>query len=184
MIQILLTDSKISAKVLENFGNQEKYKICTIKENGNVVLGKTIFPWWNKLINCQDVLPFESFALKVWDALVDMSRDRNKQAIMKGLSQEIVMQSVREHEYDKVIRRLFTCWSYVAQDSEGYQRPEYSEEYTTNNLAGKQVVIAKKESPKIVINVDGMTKTIPIIDSVGDAFDISLDFGLKGVRKI
>lgn len=184
MIQILLTDSKISAKVLENVGDKEKYKLCTIEANGSVILGKTNVRWWNRLLNCQDVIPFESFALKVWDALVDMSRSYNKEAVLHGLSHEIVMKSIRDHEYDWVVNRLYDCWRHVAQDSEGYQKLKDFEESKTNRQVERTVEVVRTELPKIVINIDGVEKTIPIIDSTGDTFNFALDFGLRGLRRI
>jgi hypothetical protein len=184
-VKTLLTDSKISAKVFENLDEREKYKICTIEGNGNVVLGKSPFKWLNRLLNCQDVLPFESFALKVWDALVDASAGLNKQAVLRGLSQEIVLQSVRNREYDYVVNRLFDCWRHIAQGSEGYQDPKNSAEFMENNQVGDRVMIAKTALPKIVINlVNGAEKTIPIIDSVGDTLTVALDFGIRGLRLI
>ena len=140
MIQILLTDSKISAKVLENIGDKEKYKLCTIETNGNVTLGKTNIRWWNRLLNCQDVIPFESFALKVWDALVDMSRSYNKEAVLHGLSHEVVMKSVRDREYDWVVERLYECWTHVAQNSAGYQSAPSPEGDQANGQGGTKVI--------------------------------------------
>ena len=37
---------------------------------------------------------------------------------------------------------------------------------------------------EIVINVNGIKKTIPFIDSVGDPLNVGLDIGIVGVRKI
>lgn len=184
MIQILLTDNKISTKVLENIGDKEKYKLCTIEANGDVNLGKTSFRWWNRLLNCQNVIPFESFALKVWDALVDMSRSHNKEAVLHGLSHEIVMKSVRDREYDWVVNRLYDCWRHVAQDSEGYQKPADFEESRTNRQGGQKIEVVRTELPKIIINIDGVERTIPIVDSTGDTFNFAVDFGLRGLRQI
>lgn len=170
--------------MFENLDEKEKYKICTVKENGNVVLGKSSFGWVNKLLNCQDVLPFESFALKVWDALVDASAGLNKRAILNGLSQEIVTKAIRAREYDDVIDRLFTCWRNVAQGSEGYRKVEGIEVLTTDGQGNGTVVFAKTQVPKIVINIDGVEKAIPIVDSVGDTFNVALDFGLRGLRRM
>lgn len=184
MIQILLTDNKVSAKVLENIKDKEKYKICTIKSNGNVILGKTNVLWWNRLINCQDVIPFESFALKVWDALVDMSHSYNREALLHGLSQEIIMNSVREQKYNDVVDRLYECWRHVAQDSEGYQKSADLEGSRTNSQGRQTIAVAKTEVPKITVVINGVEKTIPILDSIGDTFNFAVDFGLRGLRQI
>ena len=82
LMKVLLEDFKISTIVLDNETDAEKYKICTILDNGTIVLGKTSVSWWNQLINCQDKIPFDSFALKIWSALSDMSEGKNKEAII------------------------------------------------------------------------------------------------------
>ena len=108
LIKVLLSDEKIRQKVYEDTKEFEKYKICTICNDGTIVLGKTRWRFWNRLLNCQDELPFESFALRVWDALVDLSSGFNNTAILEGLSREIVLSSVREREYDYVLTVYLT----------------------------------------------------------------------------
>lgn len=185
LIQMLLTDTKIAEKVLENFDDKEKYKLCTVKENGNVILGKTKYRWWNALLNCQDKLTFESFALKVWDSLVDSSSGMNNTAIMNGLSKEIVMKSVRTHEYDWVVNRLYDCWRHVAQNSAGYQRPVSPEGDGAKSQDSERVIIARNDEPKnIIINVNGNKKVIPIVDSIGDELNVGIEYGIVGLRKL
>lgn len=185
MIQQMLTDEKVAAKVFENLRDKEKYKICTIEDNGVVVLGKTSWRLWNKLLNCQDELPFESFALKVWDSLVDSSEGLNKEAILKGLSLEIIKHSVREYEYDYVVNRLYDAWRHVAQNSAGYQQNTALEGTQVSDQGGKVVEVVRKDEPhNIIINVSGNKKVIPLIDSVGDELNVGLEFGLIGARRI
>lgn len=183
LIQVLMTDPKISEKILENSNDADKYKNCSILETGTIVLGKTNCIWWNKLINCQDKIPFDSFALKVWDALVDMSSGLNNKAILNGLSLEIVKKSIRSKDYDWVVRRLFDCWSHVAQKSAGYQKVETSAEgkgpephLLDNSVFG--------ENREITININGIRKTIPFIDSLGDKLNIELETGIIGFRRL
>lgn len=184
IIQILLTDSKIAEKVLENLDDKEKYKICTIKENGNVILGKTKYRWWNQLLNCQDELKFESFALKVWDSLVDSSSGTNNKAILNGLSQEIVMKSIREREYDWVVNRLYDCWKYVAQNSAGYQQNASPAGDAVSNRGVERVTASVSEPRSIVLNINGNKKTIPLIDSIGDSFNIAIEYGITDVKRV
>lgn len=185
LIQVLLTDSKIAEKVFENANDKEKYKICTIKDNGTIILGKTSYHWWNQLLNCQDKFPFESFALKVWDALADASEGLNKEAVTEGLSREVVMKSIRVREYDYVVNRLFDVWRHVAQHSEGYQKPNSPEGDTASSHDGKKVIISRNDGPRnIIINVNGDKKIIPFVDSIGDDLNLGLEFGITGVRKI
>ena len=185
LLEILISDPKISVKLLENTSDKEKYKICTIEDSGAVTFGKTSLRWWNRLLNCQDVFPFESVALNIWNSLVDCSSGLNNRAILKGLSQEIVMNSVRDKNYDWVINRLFDCWRHVAQLSGGYQQPADPEGSLVNDQGGKQVLIERSGPSQIVINLeDGTKKIIPILDSVGDSLHIGLTYGITGVRRI
>lgn len=185
LIKVLLTDPKITEVVYEDSKNKEKYKICTIRPNGSIVMGKTKYLWWNQLLNCQDILPFESFALKVWNALVNLSSGVNNTAIMKGLSQEIVMKSVRENKYDWVVDRLYDCWKHVAQNSSGFSSPEVP--------AGTQVSDQGRnwnnknncgEPHNIVINLNGQSRVIPIIDSVGDTMNVGIELGFLGFKQV
>lgn len=185
LIQVLLTDSKIAERVFENADDKEKYKICDIREDGNIIMGKTSCRFWNQLIKCQDKLTFESFALKVWDALVDLSSGLNNKAIAKGLSQEIIMNSVRNKDYNYVVNRLYDCWTHVAQKSEGFQSPVLPE---GGSVVGDQdrVIVnnCPSEQRQIVINVNGKTRVIPFVDSIGDPLNLGLEFGITGVRRM
>ena len=185
LLETLIADPKISVKLLENADDKEKYKICTIEDCGAVTFGKTPFRWWNQLLNCQDVLQFESVALKIWDVLVDCSSGLNNQAILKGLSQEIVMNSVRKKNYNWVIDRLFDCWRHVAQLSDGYQKPVAPEGALANDQDGNKVLIEHSGPSQIVIQLEnGTQRVIPILDSVGDSLRIGLEYGITGVRRI
>lgn len=178
-----MTDPKVSEKILENANDKDKYKNCSILDSGTIILGKTSYLWWNQLIGCQDKTPFDSFALKVWDALVDMSSGLNNKAILNGLSLEIVKKSIRSKDYDWVVRRLFDCWSHVAQKSAGYQKIETSAEGKglEPHLLDESIFGGPRE---INISINGIQKTIPFIDSIGDKFNLELETGIIGVKKL
>lgn len=183
LVQIILTDTKVKEKVFENVKDHDKYKICTIQDDGTVTLGKTSFDWWNRLLNCQTIIPFESFALKIWDSLVDLSSGINNKAIMEGLSREVVMNSVRKTNYDWVIDRLFDCWKHVAQKSEGFS--------TSTSPEGEEILGNQDGSPiiqmgerKIIIQINGEERILPIVDSIGDPLHLGLKYGIVGVKKI
>lgn len=182
-IQQILCDTKVAERVFENVKDHDKYKICTISDDGTVVLGKTSLQWWNRLLNCQTTIPFESFALKIWDALVDLSSGLNNTAIMEGLSREIVMNSVRKVNYNWVIRRLHDCWLHVSNKSEGYE--------PLNSPEGEEAIKFIEKTPvldmvnrQIIIHVNGEEKVLPIIDSIGDPLHLGLKFGITGVTRI
>lgn len=186
LIQFMLAEPKISERVLENIADKDKYKICTIQNDGTIVLGKTSVRWWNRLLNCQDTIPFESLALKIWDALVDNSSGLNNKAIIEGLSREIVMSSVRKKDYNWTVNRLFDCCRHVAQHTDMFQSNALPE---GGSVVGDQgvkttVVNAIPTSHNIIINVDGVKRTIPIIDSIGDPLNVGLEVGITGIRRL
>ena len=183
LIQVIMTDSKVSEKILENSSDASKYKNCSILDNGTIVLGKTKSRFWNQLLNCQDKIQFDSLALKIWDALVDMSSGINNRAILEGLSVEILKKSVRKKEYDYVVRRLFDCWSHVAQKSAGYQNAETPAGANSRRL-GLQEIASEYTPREIVININGLKRTIPFVDSIGDKFNFGLDIGITGVHRL
>lgn len=180
LIQTLLCDSKISETVLENSNDAEKYKICTIQDNGTIVLGKTSYIWWNRILGCQDKIPFDSFALKIWNALADSASGMNKDAIIHGLSREIIENAVRRKDYNYVVQRLYDCWRFVANKSEGYNQALSP----AGGPGSAQDCPEKRhrfETPKnIVINVNGEERKIPIIDSTGKPFNLVLNYGFTG----
>jgi len=183
LIQVMLTDTKVAERVFENIEDRDKYKTCVIHDNGNVVLGKTSVAWWNKLLNCQTVIPFESFALKIWDALVNLSSGVNNKAIMEGLSREVVMNSVRSTNYNWVVSRLFDCWKHVAQNSCGFKTslsPEGVE--VLENHDGSPII--NRSERKIIINVNGEERVLPIIDSIGDPLHLGLKYGITEVTTL
>lgn len=177
LIQIMLTDPRIAERVFENREDKEKYKICTINDSGTIVMGKTSCRWWNNIIKCQDKLQFVDFALRTWSALVDLSSGLNNTAISKGLSQEIIQNSVRNQEYDDVVNRLFDCWRHVAQKSSGYQKP-------TSSSEERDVIYPQQLGKEIIININGNKKIIPIVDSVGEPINLGVEFGPIDIRRI
>ena len=47
IIGILLLEPTIKATVFEKLDHIDKYKMYTIKDNGDIVLGETKFTFWN-----------------------------------------------------------------------------------------------------------------------------------------
>lgn len=180
LIKVLLAEPKIAEKVMENHADKDKYKICTVREDGLIILGKTSFRWWNQLIGCQDKIPFEAFALRVWDALVDLSSGLNNTAITEGLSKEIAKKAQREAEYDWVVNRLFDVARHVCQNGLLAGEPNISAENHGNGATREVVGIPSSQG--IVININGTTKkVIPFVDSIGDPL-IDLEFGITNVH--
>jgi len=182
-IQSMLTDTKIKERITENTKKRDKYRVIDILDDGNIVLGETPVRFWNRLIGCQTVIPFESFALKIWDALVDLSSGINNEAITEGLSREIVMKSMRNKDYNWVIHRLFHCWLHVANKSLGFTESGSPEgEQVLRALDGNQIGVVRDR--KIVLSINGEERVLPILDSIGDPLRVGLKYGITGVTVI
>ena len=73
LIQYLMANEKIAAKVKAAGGQEKSYAIYSIEDCGTIILGETKYRFINRLFNCQFPLTFVQFASAVWDALVDFS---------------------------------------------------------------------------------------------------------------
>lgn len=177
LMKYLLSDTRISDKVFNNQKDKSKYKSVSIREDGSILLGKTSYPFWNQLLSCQIEIPFNDFALKVWDALVNLSVGDNSIALEEGLSTEIAKLSQRNGDYDLVVKRLFDCYEHVCnnKDEASSAGDSVKSELESRFVNGTNV-------PKnIVINVNGMERrVIPFRDSAGDKF-IDIEYGVSDV---
>lgn len=177
LMKYLLSDTRISDKVFNNQKDKSKYKSVSIREDGNILLGKTSYPFWNQLLSCQIEIPFNDFALKVWDALVNLSVGDNSIALEEGLSTEIAKLSQRNGDYDLVVKRLFDCYEHVCNNKD-----EASSAGDSVKSELESCFVNGTNVPKnIVINVNGMERrVIPFRDSAGDKF-IDIEYGVSDV---
>lgn len=181
LISILLLDKEIKANVFEKIDHIDKYKMYTIMDNGDVVLGETKYAFWNKLIGCQRTIPFESFALKVWDALVHLSEGLNQKAIMEGLSREIVMKAVKDKDFNWVVERLDNVARMVAQKSSVTDGVGVS---TAGDWAfGPKLNPCNQTEKSVIVNVNGRKQVCRFRDSIGDPM-IDVEVGIVGVKRV
>lgn len=177
LMKYLLSDTRISDKVFNNQKDKSKYKSVSIREDGSILLGKTSYPFWNQLLSCQIEIPFNDFALKVWDALVNLSVGDNSVALEEGLSTEIAKLSQRNGDYDLVVKRLFDCYEHVCNNKDEASSAGDS----VKSELESRFVRSTKVPENIVINVNGMEhRVIPFRDSAGDKF-IDIEYGVSDV---
>ena len=169
LIRYLLEDEQISCKVCNNKKDKDMYPLCTICTDGTIILGKTKYEFFNKLLSCQDKIPFDSFALRVWDALVAMSTGENSIALKEDLSREIAEKAIREGDYNGLINKLVLCYKHVCNNKSGIDDSSEGEISEALNI---------KNRDRIVTVVNGNKhKTLVIKDSIGDPF-IELGYDL------
>ena len=177
LMKYLLSDTRISDKVFNNQKDKSKYKSVSIREDGSILLGKTSYPFWNQLLSCQIEIPFNDFALKVWDALVNLSVGDNSIALEEGLSTEIAKLSQRNGDYDLVVKRLFDCYEHVCNNKD----EAFSAGDSVKSELESRFVNGTNVPKNIVINVNGMERrVIPFRDSAGDKF-IDIEYGVSDV---
>jgi hypothetical protein len=182
LIGMLLLEPTIRATVFEKLNHSEKYKMYTLNDDGSITLGETKYSFWNRLIGCQLTIPFESFALKVWEALVNLSTGLNQKAIMEGLSREIVMKAVKEKDFDWVVERLDNINRMVAQKSE--MADGIGAETADSRVLGPRLNVENHIPENLVININGCKKKIlSFKDCVGDPL-IEVEYGIIGANRV
>lgn len=173
IMHLLMADETINKKVELAPGEGKSYARYDITETGTVTLGETKFRFWNQLIGCQRKLSFESWALAVWDALVDLSTGGNAEALEEGLSTEIAKKAQREEDYEWVVKRLYDCYEHFANARTGVSSAGDQGKNGSDVVRGH--VIVNGEPLTININAQNLNRRIRIPDSTGRAF---LNFGL------
>lgn len=170
-MRYLLEEEKISNKVYNNLKDKDKYQLCTICADGTIILGKTKYHFINQLLSCQDKIPFESFALRVWDALVELSAGENTIALKENLSIEIAKKAIVEGDYNGLVKKLVLCYEHVCN-----KKPISNE--TSADAGGEASTIDEG----IITIVNGnRRRTIKVKDSIGDSL-FDLQYGLESVR--
>lgn len=181
LIAVMLSEPKIKAAVYEKLDHTEKYKIYTINDDGSITLGSTRFHFWNKIIGCEQTLPFESFALKVWDALVSLSTGLNQKAIMEGLSQEIVMKGVKDKNFNWVVERLYDVATKVCQNSS--IADDVGADPAGSRVSGPRLNAQQEYPDKIVININGRKEILHVKDCIGKPM-IELEYGIVNAKRV
>ena len=174
-----MADETISNKVKSAGEEGEFYAIYSIKDSGMVVLGKTRYPFWNRLIKCQFPLTFQAFVSAVWDALLDLAVGGNKEALLKGLSKEIMEKAQREKEYDWVIERLVDCYRHVCNKKSG---ADSAEAPGKSGPSVARVIAGGGDVVNVNVNVDGRTRRVVSFPDATGAADIQFEMGITGVN--
>lgn len=175
MVQLMKNET-VAEKVKAAGGEGKSYAIFKVCDDGIVILGETRFDFWNRLIGCQKKLPFESWALAVWDALVSLSTGNNAVAIEEGLGVEIAKKAQRENEYDWVVSRLFEIHEHVCNNKNGGASLEGD-----RRKSGSSVIVGHVAEPVVVnVNVSDKHRVFRFPDATGQAF-LNLETGIVGM---
>lgn len=174
IVSALLEEPKIYDRVTAPIKNRERYKnVQIIAEVGMLQLGK--YNWhgfggfWNNLIKCKKDISFEEFALRVWDALVDMTAGTQAgEPVLEGLGRETLMEGIRNKHWDWLVDRFYDiCRHLVAGGywkTIGTPEPQINgRNRKSNNNTNDQVVITVAEHEP---------RSFKVVDAIGDVFEI------------
>lgn len=175
-----MINETIANKVKAAGKEGRSYKSYRIDDtDGTVTLGETTLWFWNQLVGCKRELTFESWALAVWDALVDLSSGLNAEALEEGLSVEIAKKAQREEEYNYVVKRLIQCYNHVVNGS------GQSSLAGDQRKSGSRVVVTETpvdNETNVIVNVNGKhIHTYRLFDATGRA-SIDLECGITGAH--
>lgn len=92
-------------------GNHEMYKKVTFKGNGDMVLGKTNFVWWNHLIGCEKTVSFTEFALQTIAAL-SKKQCNNTNILQQALVKRTIDEVMSKGNTNKMVDILFDAARY------------------------------------------------------------------------
>lgn len=180
LMHYLMSNETINKKVELAPGDGKSYKKYDIDPNGTVVLGETKVRLWNQIIGCQRKLTFESWALAVWDALVDLSTGGNAQALEEGLSSEIAKKAQRAEDYEWVVKRLYDCYEHFC-NNKGNGETSAGVRDDKGSGTSQRVVHVNGEPITININADNFKRSFRFPDATGRAF-LKFDLGVVGVH--
>jgi hypothetical protein len=178
----LMQNETIANKVKAAGKEGKQYAIYTIEDDGSIILGETKHKFWNQLIGCKFVLTFESFATCVWDALVDLATGGNQEALLQGLSKEVLEKAQREKEYNWVVERLVDCFRHVCNNKGVESRSEGRSGKSGQKIDTERVVVRDRNNSPVEINVNvgNKRRTFRFPDATGQA-DLVLEMGVVGV---
>lgn len=175
LISALLKEPKIFDRVTAPIKNRERYKhIMIIAETGMIHLGKYnwnsgIGAFWNNLIKCKKDISFEEFALRVWDALVDMTAGtKAAEAVLEGLGRETLMEGIRAKRWDWLVDRFYDICRHLTED--GYWKTTGT---PSPNNSARTTRSSNSEDGQVVITVaNRQPKQFKVVDAIGDVFEI------------
>ena len=115
LLKLLLKDGDISSIFIDH-DHRELYKKLTIEDNGDFVLGKTNFVWWNRLFGDEKTISFTDFALKAIKVLSNKPH-ANENIVREGLVDHVIKKLLDEENPNCVVDVLFDCARYGVRSS-------------------------------------------------------------------
>lgn len=128
LINIMFSDPSVMETLIDKSESNLWSKVSIDAESCEIVLGKTRYGWWNRLIGAEKRISIETFALRMISILKSRAnKHQNGDVIAKGLADDIIEALDREGRSNDIIDRLFlvgylgvkTAWSCTSLSAEG-----------------------------------------------------------------
>lgn len=143
----MLSDPDIRAQFVFP-DEREIAKYAQVKDDGSVILGKTSFPWWNRICNGELKIDVVNVCIRLNDILTGSSGVKNKQAFYEIFKD--IASSVEMKDYSYAISRIFI----------GYRLGFCKDAETITSPSKKD---GKRQEEKVI----GTLEHIALIDGTG-----------------
>lgn len=156
-IQEMLLTPQISETVYSDVKKGKTYKLTRIRNDGSIYLGETSYEWWNNLFNLSKEISFETFCMRVYEAIAQMAGAEGsdtQKTIMRGLNKDILTALIATKDVNIVVDRLFDTLRFAIESSP---------------MASKGTPL-RRESAEDILNKLKFTggADLPLYDSRGD----------------
>lgn len=119
-IQEMLLTPQISETVYSDVKKGKTYKLTRIRNDGSIYLGETSYEWWNNLFNLSKEISFETFCMRVYEAIAQMAGAEGsdtQKTIMRGLNKDILTAMIATKDVNIVVDRLFDTLRFAIESS-------------------------------------------------------------------
>lgn len=119
-IQEMLLTPQISETVYSDVKKGKTYKLTRIRNDGSIYLGETSCEWWNNLFNLSKEISFETFCMRVYEAIAQMAGAEGsdtQKTIMRGLNKDILTALIATKDVNIVVDRLFDTLRFAIESS-------------------------------------------------------------------
>lgn len=158
LLRLLLIDDDIRSILIDRTHN-EVYKSTTICENGDIVLGKTYYKWWNRFLGCEKTISFTEFT---FHAVTALSKKEAINGTMRdeGLISKIIDTLIKKGKVNQTVDILFDVARYgvrSALSTEGFSinnNVKITTKYITRRSGGSIILPGSGEPLAEVVVVD------------------------------
>lgn len=170
-IQLMFSEPAVKEALIDASESNLYSKIRIDLETCEIILGKTRFDWWNRLVGAEKRIALETFALKLIGILSQKVDNDNRSSIIKqGLAGDVIDSLTRQGRSNDIVDRLFLV---------GYVGVKTAWSAYSLSLGGSE---AESRESCVNLRVNKKTHRFVLPGSGDPIFEV--DFGPTGVRMI